>query len=65
MKLRCHPTGTGGPYKVLCQDMGRKLDTYKMLMKIINTILPVLKAKVKRDFGQTEKPAAHDQHSGS
>ena len=27
-----------GPYKVLCQDMGRKLDTYKMLDEIINTI---------------------------
>ena len=37
-----------GPYKVLCQDMGRKLDTYKMLDENNKYNLPALKPKSTR-----------------
>ena len=35
-----------GPYKVFCRDMGRKLDTYKMLTDDNEYNLPALTAKV-------------------
>ena len=41
-----------GPYKVLCQDMGRKLDTYKMLDENNKYNLPDLKAKVNEILGK-------------
>ena len=41
-----------GPYKVLCQDMGRKLDTYKMLDENNKYNLPALKAKVNEILGK-------------
>ncbi|MEG1413410.1 MAG: aminotransferase class I/II-fold pyridoxal phosphate-dependent enzyme [Acidaminococcaceae bacterium] len=43
-----------GAYKVICQDMGRKLDTYQMLDENNRYNLPALKAKVNALLAQQD-----------
>ena len=43
-----------GAYKVLCQDMGRKLDTYQMLDDNNQFNLPALRAKVEEYLAKQE-----------
>ena len=44
------------PYSVLCQDMGRKLDTYTMLDENNKYNLPALKAKVEEILSNRLQP---------